>query len=237
MGENVWRDEAEWPLSRAIATSYYLHSAGAANSLNGDGQLSTDPPRSEPSDVYLADPNRPVPTRGGPNCCYPAALPVGAYDQRGVEQRSDVLVYSTPPLQADTEVTGPIEVLLFATSSAVDADFTAKLVDVAPSGYARNLVDSILRGRYREGTAAARLLEPGRVYEYRIDLTATSNLFKRGHRIRLEIASSNFPRFDRNPQSGVPAVEARALVPALQTIYHDRNYPSRLVLPVVARGN
>jgi putative CocE/NonD family hydrolase len=142
-------------------------------------------------------------------------------------------VYSTPPLDHDVEVTGPLEVVLYASTSAVDADFTAKLVDVAPSGYAQNLVDSILRGRYREGTDTTRLLKAGSVYEFRIDLTATSNVFKTGHRIRLEIASSNFPRFDRNPQTGEPAARARTLVPAIQSIYHDRANPSHIILPVV----
>jgi putative CocE/NonD family hydrolase len=233
MGANVWRTEREWPLSRALPTAYYLHSAGGANSLAGDGMLSTLQPNHEPPDVFLADPNHPVPTVGGSNCCYPAALPVGPYDQRSVEQRVDVLVYSTPPLDHDVEVTGPLEVVLYASTGAIDADFTVKLVDVAASGYARNLVDSILRGRYREGTDATRLLEVGRVYEFRIDLTATSNVFKAGHRIRLEIASSNFPRFDRNPQTGDPAALATALAPAIQSIHHDRAYPSRIVLPVV----
>ena len=194
---------------------------------------STEPPGDEPVDVYLADPNRPVPTRGGSNCCYPAALPGGAYDQRPVEDRPDVLVYSTPPLQVDMEVTGPIEVVLFASTGARDVDFTAKLVDVDSSGYARNLTDGIIRGRYREGTGESRLLEPGRIYKYTIDLNATSNRFKKGHSIRLEIASSNFPRFDRNPQTGEPAAEARLLAPALQMIHHERAYPSRIILPIV----
>jgi putative CocE/NonD family hydrolase len=131
------------------------------------------------------------------------------------------------------EVTGPVEVVLFASTGARDVDFTAKLVDVAPSGYARNLTDGIIRGRYREGTGEARLLEPGRIYEYTIDLNATSNQFKKAHAIRLEIASSNFPRFDRNPQTGEPAAEARLLAPALQMIHHERAYPSRIILPIV----
>jgi hypothetical protein len=233
MGENAWRDEREWPLARAVPTAYYVHSRGGANSRRGDGALSTEPPGDQPPDVYLADPYDPVPTRGGQTCCYPAQLTAGAYDQRVVEERPDVLVYSTPPLERDLEVTGSIEVVLYASNSAPDADFTAKLVDVAPDGYARNLTDGILRGRYREGTDRSRLLEPGRVCEYRIDAGATSNLFRRGHRIRLEIVSSNFPRFDRNPQTGEPAAEASLLAPALQTVHHDRAYPSRVILPVV----
>jgi putative CocE/NonD family hydrolase len=229
MGANTWRDEREWPLARAVPTTYYLHGRGGPHA----GLLSTEPPGDEPPEVYLADPHHPVPTRGGPNCCYPAQLPSGAYDQRSVEARPDVLVYTTPPLDRALEVTGPIEVVLYASTSAPDTDFTAKLVDVYPDGYARNLTDGILRGRYREGTDRSRLLTPGRVYEYRIDAGATSTLFKRGHRIRLEIASSNFPRFDRNPQTGEPAAEARVLAPALQTVHHERAYPSRVVLPLV----
>ncbi|HEY8476788.1 MAG TPA: CocE/NonD family hydrolase [Chloroflexota bacterium] len=235
MGENVWRDETEWPLSRAVPTPFYLHSKGGANSLHGDGWLSPEPPGHEPVDTYLADPRRPVPTRGGGLCCYASLLPLGAYDQRCVERRPDVLVYTSPPLDEDVEVTGPISAVLYASSSAPDTDFTVKLVDVDPSGYARNLTDGILRARYREGTRAGRLIEPGRVYEYTIDVGATSNLFRAGHRIRIEIASSNFPRFDRNPQTGVPAAEARAFAPAVQTVYHEPAYPSRVILPIVPR--
>ena len=236
MGENAWRSEREWPLARARPTAYYLHSRGDARSRHGDGGLSPEAPGDEPADVYLADPYRPVPTRGGQNCCYPAALPAGAYDQSAIEARPDVLVYTTDPLERDLEVTGPVEVVLYAASSAPDADVTAKLVDVAPSGYARNLTDGILRGRYREGTADGRLLTPGRTYELRVDAGATSNLFRRGHRIRLEVAASNFPRFDRNPQTGEPAAVARVLAPALQTVYHDRARPSRVILSVVPRS-
>lgn len=235
MGENAWRDEREWPLARAIPVPFYLHSRGAASSLRGDGALSRDAPGAEVPDVYTSDPRHPVPTRGGGLCCYPAALPPGAYDQRSVEERADVLVYTGAPLAADLEVTGPITAVLYAATTAFDVDFTAKLVDVAPCGYARNLADGIVRARYREDRGQSRLLEPGQVYEYVIDLAATSNVFRAGHCLRLEIASSNFPRFDRNPQTGAPAAEAIKLAPAIQTIYHDRAYPSRLLLPVVPR--
>jgi len=235
MGENLWRDEWEWPLARAVPTPYYLRSRGAANSLRGDGALSREAPDDEPPDVYLADPHHPVPTRGGQLCCYPPQLPVGAYDQRPVEERSDVLVYSTQPLAEDLEVTGPVDVVLYASTAARDADFTAKLVDVSPDGYARNLTDGVIRGRYREGTRQPRFLDPGRAYEFTIDLAATSNLFQAGHRVRVEIASSNFPRFDRNPQTGASAAHGDQLVPALHTVYHDAARPSRIVLPVVPR--
>jgi hypothetical protein len=146
-----------------------------------------------------------------------------------------VLVYTAPVLEKDLEVTGPVTVTLHAATSAVDTDFTAKLVDVHPDGYARNLTDGIIRGRYRESRVRGRLLKPGEVYEYTIDLWATSNVFKAGHRIRVEIASSNFPRFDRNPQTGEASGEASRLEPALQTVFHDELRPSHIVLPMIPR--
>ncbi len=144
-------------------------------------------------------------------------------------------MYTSPVLEQAVEVTGPISVTLYAATGAVDADFTAKLIDVAPDGYARNLTDGILRGRYRESKAKAKLLTPGEVYEYTIDLWATSNVFKASHRIRVEIASSNFPRFDRNPQTGEGAAEASRLEPALQRVFHDEMRPSHIVLAIIPR--
>jgi putative CocE/NonD family hydrolase len=237
MGENRWRTEDHWPLARAVPTSYYLSSGGRANSLGGDGRLSQDPPTDLTPDHFLYDPRKPVPTRGGPLCCSPAVLPGGAFDQRPVEERPDVLVYTSAPLDAAVEVTGPVTVHLWARSSAPDTDFTAKLVDVGPCGYARNLVDGIVRARYREGLDRPLLLNPGEVVEYVIDLWATSNVFLAGHRIRLEVSSSNFPRFDRNPNTGQPLGEAAEsdLQPALQTIYHDPARPSHVLLPIVPR--
>ena len=236
MGENVWRWEDSWPLSRAVVTNYYLHSGGKANSLNGDGRLDTDAPNHEQPDVYAYNPMDPVPTRGGGLCCDPAFMMSGAYDQRPIEARPDVLVYSTPALEQDTEVTGPIVVTLYASSSAVDTDFTAKLVDVEPCGCARNLTDGIIRARYRKPRHPASLIEPGQVYKYTIDVWATSNLFKKGHSIRLEISSSNFPRFDRNPNTGGLIGAETTHVPALQTVHHSDGYPSHVTLPVVPRG-
>ena len=235
MGENTWRTENEWPLARTQYTKYYFHSNGNAKSLRGDGSLSPEQPRGEPADVYVSDPRNPVPTKGGGLCCWPAAVPGGAFDQRPVEERADVLVYTTPVLEHDVEVTGPINVTLYAATSAVDTDFTAKLVDVHPDGYARNLTDSIIRGRYRETREKATLLTPGEVYEYTIDLWATSNVFKAGHCIRIEIASSNFPRFDRNPQTGEASGEASILEPALQHVFHDETRASHIVLPIIPR--
>ena len=236
MGENVWRYEDSWPLDRAEDTRFYLRSGGRANTLNGDGALSLDSPNSEPPDVFAYNPLDPAPTRGGQLCCDPAFMAAGAYDQRPVEARPDVLVYSTPPLERDTEVTGPVTVTLYASSSARDTDFTAKLVDVSPDGYARNLTDGIIRARYRYPRSPASLLQPGQVYEFNIDLWATSNLFRKGHQIRVEISSSNFPRFDRNTNTGEPIGTDGDFVSALQTVHHTAEYPSHVTLPIVPRG-
>ena len=235
MGENAWRYEDEWPLARAEVTSFYLHSGGKANSLNGDGCLSPDQPGDEPPDIYAYNPINPVPTVGGGLCCDPAFMANGAFDQRWVEARDDVLVYSTPPMSEDMEVTGPVTVTLYASSSVPDTDFTAKLVDVEPSGYARNLTDGIIRARYRTPRQPASLIQPGTIYEYTIDLWSTANLFKKGHQIRVEISSSNFPRFDRNTNTGDPIGSDGYFVPALQTIHHTSQHPSHIKLPIVPR--
>lgn len=235
MGENAWRDEASWPLERAKETRYFLASAGKANTATGDGALSTTAPRATASDTFIYDPANPVPTTGGPLCCDPVHLPAGPRDQAQIEQRDDVLVYSTPALEQDQEVTGPVTLDLFAKSSAVDTDFTAKLVDVGPDGFAQNLTEGILRARFRESTTQATPIEPGKVYEYKIDLWSTSNLFKKGHRIRLEVSSSNFPRFDRNLNTGKDAASSSDFVKATNTVLHDAAHPSALLLPLVPR--
>jgi uncharacterized protein len=235
MGENRWRDEQEWPLSRAVETCYYLHSAGHANTLHGDGVLSTIPPEEENPDCYTYDPANPVMTRGGAALITPQ-YPGGPFDQRSTEEREDVLVYSTAPLEQDVEATGPIHIRLWAMSSATDTDFVARLVDVHPDGYARNLTDGIIRARYRcfaRGKITPSLLEPGQAYEYEINLWATSNLFKKGHRIRLDITSSNFPRWDRNPNTGHDFGADDELVVAHQTILHDAAHLSHVVLPLI----
>jgi hypothetical protein len=188
--------------------------------------------RAERRDSYVYDPANPVPTVGGPLCCDNARLPGGPFDQKAVEARADVLVYSTPPLDRDTEVTGPVTLELYASSSAADTDFTAKLVDVSPSGLAQNLTEGILRARYRDSRDAAKPIVPGKIYEYKIDMWATSNVFLKGHRIRLEVSSSNFPRFDRNLNTGKSASTDAAFVKATNTIYHDAAHPSALMLPV-----
>ena len=231
MGENRWRDEQEWPLARTEYTPWYLHSGGSANSLNGDGALSPESPAIEPPDRYVYDPNDPVPSLGGNNLI----IPRGAFDQRPAEVRDDVLVYTGEVLSEDLEVTGPLRVTLWATSSAVDTDFTAKLVDVYPDGYAQNLQDGMIRARYRDSASDPKLLTPGQAYRYEIDLWATSHVFLAGHSIRIEISSSCFPRFDRNPNTGTPVESESNLVPAAQMVLHDAQHPSYITLPVIPR--
>jgi len=235
MGANQWRDEDEWPLARARETKYYLHSAGKANAANGDGVLSTVAPTAETNDQYTYDPANPAPTVGGPLCCDSAHLAPGPRDQTSVEVRPDVLIYSTPALQEDFEVTGPVRLELFAKSSAVDTDFVAKLVDVGPDGFAQNLTEGIVRARYHNSQQTPELLKPGETYKFNIDLWATSNVFRRGHRLRLEISSSNFPRFDRNTNTGDDSAHSRKFVVAQNAIVHDGGHPSALILPIVPR--
>jgi len=232
MGANQWRQEDDWPLARAVSTKYFLHSNGDANSAAGNGVLSVAAAAKEPADKFTYDPANAVPTVGGPLCCSEHIAP-GPHDQRKVEERPDVLVYSTPELDKDLEVTGPVRLEFFASSSAVDTDFTAKLVDVYPDGTAINLTEGIVRARYRDSQEKATALKPGEVYPLTIDLWATSNVFKVGHRIRLEVSSSNFPRFDRNLNTGEPAANSEKWVKATNTILHDKEHPSALVLPVM----
>jgi putative CocE/NonD family hydrolase len=236
MGEDVWRDESEWPLSRARPTRFYLHSHGGANSSTGDGALSRATPQDNGgSDRFVYDPLNQVPTIGEDlvgRSTYPAE---GPHDQSRTEARMDVLVYSTPPLQREVEVTGRIMMRLFASTSAVDTDFTAKLVDVRPSGFAQLITDGIIRARYRRSASKPELLKPGANYEYAIDLWSTSNVFKAGHRIRLDVSSSNFPRFDRNLNSGKPVAEETEPIVAVQRVMHDARHPSHLILPIILK--
>jgi putative CocE/NonD family hydrolase len=227
MGINQWRDEEEWPLSRARGVKYYL---------GPDGQLGNKPDPHSTPDTFVYDPRNPVPTMGGAVCCDPRRFPWGPLDQRPVEKRRDVLVYSTAPLVSAVEVTGAVKVVLRVASNAPDTDFTAKLVDVFPDGNARNLTDGILRMRYRDSLETPKLMTPGEVYKATIDAGVTSNVFLAGHRIRLEISSSNFPRFDRNPNTGGPVADAgvKDIRPAIQTVYHEHERYSYVLLPVVS---
>ncbi len=233
MGKNEWRDEDDWPLARAKNTRYFLHSSGAANGLGGNGSLSTVAPAEEKPDQYVYDPNDAVPTIGGPLCCGALPTGIGPEDQRPAEARSDVLVYTTPAFAKDTEVTGPVSLDLYVSSSAVDTDFTGMLVDVWPNGFAQNLTSGILRLRYRNSQEKPELANPGETYHITVDLWSTSNVFLAGHKLRLEVSSSNFPRFDRNLNTGEAQARATRMIKATNVIFHDKAHPSALVVPVV----
>jgi putative CocE/NonD family hydrolase len=235
MGANRWRESDDWPIPGTQYTPYYFHSEGGASSLLGDGLLNTTPPEQEPPDKYVYDPAHPVITAGGSTCCGEDSLPVtmGPRDQRPNEYRHDVLVYTTPPLERDVEVTGPVKVVLYASSSAKDTDFCAKLVDVFPNGYAMNAAQGIIRARSRDSWERQTPLQPGTTYKFEIDLWSTSNCFLKGHSIRVEITSSNFPQFDRNPNTGHPFGEDTEMVKADQTVFHDAERPSHVLLPVI----
>lgn len=234
MGANVWKTATAWPLPDTRWTNYYLSSHGHASSLTGDGQLVTAAPSTgQQPDTYDYDPRNPVPSVGGHSCCAALAGSQGPYDQHAVEQRPDVLVYPSPPLATDTEVTGPVSVTLYASSSAPDTDWTAKLVDVHPDGTAVNLNNGIQRASFRDSSSAPTPIEPGKVYRYTITVWPTSNLFRAGHRIRLEISSSDFPQFDPNPNTGSWLGDSTTTQVAHQTVLHDAQHPSALVLPLI----
>ena len=233
MGKNEWREEDDWPLARAKSTRYYLHSSGSANSLSGNGPLNPTAPAEEKGDQYVYDPSDAVPTIGGPLCCQALPTGNGPQDQRPAEARNDVLVYTTAAFAKDTEVTGPVSLDLYVSSSAVDTDFTGKLVDVWPNGFAQNLTEGILRLRYRNSQEKAELVNPGETYHITVDLWATSNVFLAGHKLRLEVSSSNFPRFDRNMNTGEEQARATRMVKTTNVIYHDKAHPSALLISIV----
>jgi hypothetical protein len=233
MGRNEWRDEDDWPLARAKSTRYYLHSTSGANGLAGDGTLSTTTPGEEKPEQFIYDPSDAVPTIGGPLCCGALPTGIGPEDQRPAEARADVLVFTTPAFAKDFEVTGPVALDLYVSSSAVDTDFTGMLVDVWPNGFAQNLTSGILRMRYRNSQEKPELLNPGETYHVTVDLWATSNVFLAGHKLRLEVSSSNFPRFDRNLNTGEIQARGTRMVRATNVIFHDKAHPSALILPVV----
>ena len=234
MGKNEWRDEDDWPLARAKSTKYYLHAIdGGAQGLASRGTLSTTTPGEEKADGYVYDPADAVPTIGGPLCCGALPTGIGPEDQRPAESRGDVLVFTTPAFEKDFEVTGPATLDLYVSSSAVDTDFTGMLVDVWPNGFAQNLTSGILRMRYRNSQEKPELANPGETYHITIDLWATSNVFLAGHKLRLEVSSSNFPRFDRNLNTGEIQSRGSRMIKATNVIYHDKARPSALLLPVV----
>jgi hypothetical protein len=229
MGANAWRDESDWPLPGTQWTKYYFHSGGKANSLSGDGVLSPAPPKKEPADEYVYDP-----ADATPFIMRPSSSQVGGPDDyRPVGERKDVLVYTTPPLDEDMEITGPLSVKLFAASSAPDTDWNAMLMDVYPDGYALRLNDGVVRASFRESFEKPSPIEPGKIYEYTIDCWATSMLIRKGHRLRVHIASAAFPKFDRNLNTGHPFGQDGEMQTARQTVFHDAKHPSHIVLPVI----
>ena len=235
MGANEWRAEEAWPPPDAETMTLFLRSGGRANSLNGDGELSADPPAvSESPDHFLYNPANPVPTNGGAHLGgVPTLFNVGVQDQRGVESRGDVLVYTSEPLERDTEVTGYVTLDLWAATTAEDTDWTGKLVDVHPDGRTLNVCDGILRASYRDSLEAPSLVKSGEICQLRVEVGPTAMLFRKGHRIRLEVSSSNFPAYARH--TGSPHDQSAEMTPATQTVLHDADHPSALQLPVLRR--
>jgi putative CocE/NonD family hydrolase len=236
MGINKWQSSDTWPPQGAQPMSFFLASSGKANTLMGDGILSGAAPTSDNQDSFIYDPMNPVQSHGGNVCCTGTAVTGGAFDQRTIEARADVLVYSTEPLDQGVEVSGPIEVTLYVSSDARDTDFTVKLIDVYPDGRAYNLDETIQRLRYRNGYDKPEVwMESGKVYKVTLQPMTTSNYFEAGHRIRLEVSSSNFPRFDRNMNTGGKNYDESKGVVAHNAVHHSKQYPSELKLTVVRK--
>jgi putative CocE/NonD family hydrolase len=232
MGSNMWQEADTWPLPQTQWQRFFLHSQGRANTSDGDGLLNRDEPRSEPPDIFIYNPQLPVQAAGGRNVPL-GVVAAGPVNQFHIEQRNDVLCYSTPELEEDTEVTGPLELHLFSATSARDTDFTATFVDVYPDGRAYNIANGVIRARYRKSVFEPELVQPGDANEYIISMGNTSNLFRKGHRIRIDISSSSFPAFDRNMNTGNPPGEDAQGIPAMQTVYHHQRYASFIDLPVI----
>lgn len=239
MGENRWHSANAWPVPGTQWQKWYLSSATSASSVMGDGTLTRETRRKyqkisgTDSDSFDYDPANPVPSVGGHSCCGWDMGPQGQFDQSSIEQRPDILVYTTDTLKQDINVTGPVTVELYASTTAVDTDFTAKLVDVSPDGTAINLNNGIQVARFRDQADHPTLLEKNKIYRYRINVWPTSNLFLAGHRIRLEISSSDYPQFAPNPNTGEPFGQSDRMIRATQTIWHDAAHPSALILPVL----
>jgi len=233
LGENRWISSDTWPPANVSKRSFYLHSKGSANSSNGDGHLDESKSRDKSFDQFIYDPGDPVPTKGGILCCLRRMTKAGPMDQSEIEKRNDVLVYTTDILTDDITIAGPVELELFASTSARDTDFTGKLIDVYPDGQAMNITDGIIRARFRNGMGKPQFITPDKVEHYRIELGHTAITFKKGHRIRLEVSSSNFPRFDRNMNTGGTIGTESKFKKAEQKVYHDKKRLSRLILPVL----
>jgi hypothetical protein len=235
MGSNQWQSAETWPPENTELISYYLNSNGNANSRFGDGTLSTRKAKKDTPDQFTYDPMTPVPSYGGNVCCTGNAVKGGAWDQQDMEARNDILVYTTEVLDHDTEVSGFINSKLYVSSDVKDTDVTIKLVDVYPDGSAFNLDETIQRVRYREGYEKEVFMEQGNVYEVNLTPLSTSNMFKKGHRIRIEISSSNFPRFARNLNTGGNNYDEKIGVTANNTIHHSAKYPSQIQIPIVKK--
>lgn len=233
MGSNQWQAADSWPPEGAEMTTYYLSSGGKANTAAGDGRLSSIPPQKDQADSFTYDPMDPVPSYGGNVCCTGNAVKGGAFDQQEMEQREDILVYTSEPLEAGVEVSGFIEATLYVSSDAKDTDFTLKLIDVYPDGRAYNLDETIQRVRYREGYDKEVFMEEGQVYRLDLSPLATSNYFQKGHRIRIEVSSSNFPRFARNLNTGGNNYDESEGVVAHNKVHHSQQYPSMIKLPII----
>jgi len=235
MGPDVWRKEHEWPLARTHYTPLYLASSGHASTESGDGELTWQLPHKSKTDSFTYDPHNPVPTMGGAVCCEPRIFPPGPLDQSTIETRPDVLVFTSPPLAEEIEVTGPVRTILYVSTSANDTDFTAKLVDVQPDGKPLLVTDGIQRLRYRLSLSNPAYVKRNQAYQISVDTGVTSYVFAPHHRIRLEVSSSNFPRYDRNMNATGPNADQSKFVKARQTVFHQKGYPSAVILPVIAR--
>ena len=232
MGVNKWSHAQDWPIPGTRYTPYYLSATAAANTGAGGGTLASAKPAAAGTDTYLYDPANPVPTLGGNNCCG-TPTPAGPKDQRPIEERKDVLVYTSSPMSSSLAIAGPVKMKLHASTDGPDTDFMVKLIDVAPNGYAMNIAEGILRARFRKGVDKMELLEAGKEYEFDVDLVGTANVFLPGHRIRVDITSSNFPQFDRNPNTGEDLGASSKIRVAKQTVFHGGVRASHIVLPVV----
>ncbi|MVM32930.1 CocE/NonD family hydrolase [Spirosoma sp. HMF4905] len=236
MGSNKWQTSDTWPPATSEMTTYYLSSGGHANSLYGDGKLTPKPVgKDEKPDLFAYDPAYPVPSYGGNVCCTGTAIQGGAFDQHQMETRQDILVYTTEPFANGVELTGSIETTLYVSSDAKDTDFTVKLIDVYPDGKAYNLDETILRARYRDGFDKTVWMDKGKVYKLTLSPMSTSNYFAPGHSIRVEVSSSNFPRFDRNMNTGGDNYSESKGVVAHNQVFHSTQYPSQIRLPIVKK--
>jgi len=235
MGSNKWQTSDVWPPKDAVMTPYYLISAGKANTGSGDGKLVSKKPSKDIPDSFTYDPMDPVLSYGGNVCCTGNAVQGGAFDQQEMEKRNDILVYTTEPLKDGVEVSGFIRTTLYVSSDAKDTDFTVKVIDVYPDGKAYNLDETIQRVRYREGYDKEVFMENGKVYKVDLTPMSTSNYFEKGHSIRIEVSSSNFPRFDRNLNTGGKNYDESKPMKANNQIHHSSKYPSSISLPIVKR--